>query len=67
MIKLRKDKVRKYLTPYKRMEPVIAGSGEPGAFDEKGVDCPFVFRATMGSFIWYIPDLTAKAISRLWQ
>ena len=44
MIKLRKDKVRKYLTPYKRMEPVIAGSGKPGAFDEKGVDCPFVFR-----------------------
>lgn len=44
MIKLRDEKVRKYLTPYKYGEPVLVGSGTPGAFDEKSVDVPFVFR-----------------------
>ena len=44
MIRLKKEKVRKYLTPYKYNEPVLAGSGRPGAFDEKSVDVPFVFR-----------------------
>jgi predicted GH43/DUF377 family glycosyl hydrolase len=33
-----------YLTPYKLGRPVLAGSGTPGAFDEKAVDCPLVFR-----------------------
>jgi predicted GH43/DUF377 family glycosyl hydrolase len=35
--------VEDYLTPYKLDKPVLTGSGIPGAFDEKAVDCPFVF------------------------
>ena len=30
-------------TPYKWGRPVVQGSGVAGGFDEKGVDCPFVF------------------------
>ncbi len=36
-------RIAKYLTPYRYPEPVMWGSGEPGAFDEKAVDIPFVF------------------------
>ncbi len=32
-----------YLTPHKLGRPVLTGSGEPGAFDERAVDVPFVF------------------------
>ena len=31
-------------TPFKYPKLVVAGSGRAGAFDEKSVDCPFVFR-----------------------
>jgi predicted GH43/DUF377 family glycosyl hydrolase len=31
-------------TPHKLGRLVLKGSGTPGAFDEKAVDCPFVFR-----------------------
>lgn len=31
-------------TPYKRNRLVLAASGKAGAFDEKAVDCPFVYR-----------------------
>lgn len=34
----------RYRTPYKLGVPVLTGSGTPGAFDEKAVDCPFVFQ-----------------------
>ncbi len=43
MIELRDDKIQKYLTPYRYPQPVLHGSGRPGAFDEKAVDIPFVF------------------------
>lgn len=36
--------IQAYLTPYKYSEPVLVGSGKEGAFDEKSVDIPFVFR-----------------------
>ncbi|MBS5523112.1 MAG: hypothetical protein KHX56_12685 [Clostridiales bacterium] len=35
--------IEKYRTPYKYGRAVLAGSGRAGAFDEKGVDIPFVF------------------------
>ena len=35
---------RELLTPHKVNRLVLAPSGKPGAFDEKAVDCPFVFR-----------------------
>lgn len=44
MIKMTDARVRKYLTPYKYGDPVLAGTGAAGAFDEKSVDVPFVFR-----------------------
>src|ERR1700727_2121440 len=31
-------------TPYKLNRLVLRGTGTPGDFDEKFVDCPFVFR-----------------------
>ncbi|QHT63254.1 hypothetical protein GXP70_27030 [Paenibacillus lycopersici] len=36
--------IDRYLTPYKLGRPVLAGSGQPGAYDELAVDVPFVFR-----------------------
>ncbi|MDD9269195.1 hypothetical protein ACFPES_19285 [Paenibacillus sp. GCM10023248] len=33
-----------YLTPYKLGRPVLTGSGVSGNFDERAVDCPFVFQ-----------------------
>ena len=44
MIKLTDPSIQKYLTPFKYPEPVLEGSGVEGAFDEKSVDIPFVFR-----------------------
>ena len=44
MISLTDSRVAPYLTPYRCPEPVLTGSGVPGAFDEKAVDIPFVFR-----------------------
>ncbi len=44
MIELTEPKIQPYLTPYKYPKPVLAGSGIAGAFDEKAVDIPFVFR-----------------------
>lgn len=31
-------------TPHKLGRPLLIGSGQPGAYDEQAVDCPFVFR-----------------------
>ena len=31
-------------TPYKLHRLVVSASGTPGAWDERAVDCPFVFR-----------------------
>lgn len=35
--------IKKYFTNYKYGEAVLAPSGKSGAYDEKAVDCPFVF------------------------
>ncbi|MDL2300956.1 hypothetical protein LJC58_01225 [Lachnospiraceae bacterium OttesenSCG-928-D06] len=43
MIERNDRRIQKYLTPYRYPEPVLTGSGIEGAFDEKGVDIPFVF------------------------
>ncbi len=39
----RGDPIAPYRTPYKYPKLVLAGSGVKGSFDEKLVDCPFVF------------------------
>lgn len=44
MISIQDERIQNYLTPYKYKDPVLVGSGKPGAFDEKSVDIPFVFR-----------------------
>src|SRR3954471_11399197 len=43
-----------YLTPYKYGKPVLVGSGEPGAFDEHAVDCPFVFQHHDQFYMMYV-------------
>ena len=35
--------VQPYATPYRYGKPVLEGSGQPGAFDSRSVDVPFVF------------------------
>ena len=42
---------RSLQTPYKLNRLVLGPSNTPGAFDEKSVDCPFVFRH---SGLWYM-------------
>lgn len=44
MISIKDERIQKYLTPYRYPQPVLAGSGIAGEFDEKSVDIPFVFR-----------------------
>lgn len=43
-----------YLTPYKLGRPVLTGSGIPGRFDERAVDCPFVFRHNDRFYMMYV-------------
>ena len=43
MIAINDERIQKYLTPYRYPEPILQGSGEKGAFDERAVDIPFVF------------------------
>lgn len=45
--------IQAYLTPYKYSEPVLTGSGAEGAFDEKSVDIPFVFRHQNQFYMMY--------------
>ncbi len=40
---LQEEQVKRVQTPYRYPHPVLHGSGRAGAFDSKGVDCPFVF------------------------
>ena len=43
-----------YRTPFKYPDLILAGSGVPGAFDEKSVDCPFVFWANDRFYLTYV-------------
>jgi predicted GH43/DUF377 family glycosyl hydrolase len=43
-----------YLTPHKLSRPVLTGSGEPGAFDERAVDVPFVFEHAGAYHMTYV-------------
>lgn len=54
MIKNDDPRIQKYLTPYKYGKPVLTGSGVEGAFDAKGVDCPFVFRHNGRFFMMHV-------------
>ena len=46
--------IDKYLTPYKYGKPVLIGSGVPGNFDERAVDCPFVFQHNGKFYMMYV-------------
>ncbi|WP_159884855.1 glycoside hydrolase family protein [Paenibacillus puerhi] len=47
-------RIEPYLTPYKLGEPVLVGSGIAGSFDERAVDCPFVFRHNDLFYMMYV-------------
>ncbi|WP_248927564.1 family 43 glycosylhydrolase [Paenibacillus hamazuiensis] len=46
--------IEPYLTPYKWGKPVLVGSGIPGRFDERAVDCPFVFQHKGKFYMMYV-------------
>ncbi|MFE5320541.1 hypothetical protein ACFQ88_17675 [Paenibacillus sp. NPDC056579] len=46
--------IEPYLTPYKLGKPVLTGSGIPGHFDERAVDCPFVFQHNEKFYMMYV-------------
>ncbi|WP_448664033.1 hypothetical protein ACG3SL_04950 [Sphingomonas sp. CJ20] len=48
------DRMAPYRTPYKYPKLILAGSGIPGSFDEKAVDCPFVFSANGKFYLTYV-------------
>lgn len=50
----RRASVADFRTPYKHPKLVLAGSGVPGSFDEKAVDCPFVFSANGRFYLSYV-------------
>ncbi len=48
------DPIADYRTPYKYPKRILAGSGIAGSFDEKAVDCPFVFSANGRFYLTYV-------------
>ncbi|GGE52752.1 hypothetical protein GCM10011391_34490 [Pullulanibacillus camelliae] len=46
--------IESYVTPYKLGQPVLVGSGQPGTFDERAVDCPFVFQHHDTFYMMYV-------------
>ncbi|MCM8730578.1 hypothetical protein ACFO8O_06290 [Hephaestia sp. GCM10023244] len=48
------DPVAPYRTPYKYPKLILGGSGIPGSFDEKAVDCPFVFSANGKFYLTHV-------------
>lgn len=48
------DPVSPFRTPYKYPARILSGSGVPGSFDEKAVDCPFVFSANGKFYLTYV-------------
>ncbi len=51
---LRARELNSYRTPYKLNRLVLAGSGGNGDFDNKAVDCPFVFRHVGRFYMTYV-------------
>lgn len=49
-----RDPLTPYRTPYKYPKLILGGSGVPGSFDEKAVDCPFVFSANGKFYLTYV-------------
>lgn len=49
-----RDPIADYRTPYKYPKLILAGSGVAGSFDEKAVDCPFVFKADGKFYLAYV-------------
>jgi len=49
-----RDRLAPYRTPYKYPKLILGGSGVPGSFDEKAVDCPFVFSANGKFYLTYV-------------
>ncbi len=48
------DPVAPYRTPYKYPDLILKGSGVAGSFDERAVDCPFVFSANGKFYLTYV-------------
>jgi len=48
------DPAARYRTPYKYGKLVLAASNEPGAFDGRTVDCPFVFHHNGRFYMTYV-------------
>lgn len=48
------DPVAPFRTPYKLNRLVLGGSKVPGSFDEKAVDCPFVFFHSGRFYLTYV-------------
>lgn len=48
------DPIAPFRTPYKYPTRILSGSGVPGTFDEKAVDCPFVFSAGGKFYLSYV-------------
>ncbi|WHU04584.1 hypothetical protein [Sphingomonas sp. NIBR02145] len=48
------DRLAPYRTSYKYPKLILGGSGIPGSFDEKAVDCPFVFSANGKFYLTYV-------------
>jgi predicted GH43/DUF377 family glycosyl hydrolase len=49
-----RDPIAPYRTPYKYPQRILSGSGVAGSFDEKAVDCPFVFSANGKFYLTYV-------------
>jgi predicted GH43/DUF377 family glycosyl hydrolase len=50
----RRDPIADYRTPYKINRLILAGTHQAGTFDEKLVDCPFVFTANGRFYMTYV-------------
>ena len=48
------DPAARYRTPHKYGKLVVAASNEPGAFDSRTVDCPFVFHHNGRFYMTYV-------------
>jgi predicted GH43/DUF377 family glycosyl hydrolase len=51
---IRGEALDAYRTPYKHPKLILAGTGEPGSFDELAVDIPFVFKQRNVFYMTYV-------------